>query len=129
LPLSEFYKNPKGLDGREFDCKACLKERRHGYEIKRVHGISAEDYARMLSQQGGGCAICGAPQKSTTKRRLHVDHDHVTGKVRGLLCSRCNVALGYFGDDPNRLLSASAYLLQYSDQEEEVNNNQAEEGR
>jgi hypothetical protein len=53
-------------------------------------GVSDEDYAAMLEAQGGGCAICGAKPKT---RRLHVDHDHATGKVRGLLCHRCNRAL------------------------------------
>lgn len=53
-------------------------------------GVSDDDYARMLEAQGGVCAICGNPPKS---RRLHVDHDHRTGKVRGLLCFRCNRAL------------------------------------
>ena len=53
-------------------------------------GVTDEDYARMLDAQGGGCAICGNPPRS---RRLHVDHDHRTGKVRGLLCFRCNRGL------------------------------------
>ena len=53
-------------------------------------GVTDADYARMLEAQGGGCAICGTPPKS---RRLHVDHDHKTGNVRGLLCYRCNRAL------------------------------------
>lgn len=53
-------------------------------------GVSDDEYARMLAAQGGGCAICGAKPKT---RRLHVDHDHKTGRVRGLLCHRCNRAL------------------------------------
>lgn len=53
-------------------------------------GVSIEEYDRMLAAQGGGCAICHNPPKN---RRLHVDHDHKTGKVRGLLCFRCNRAL------------------------------------
>jgi recombination endonuclease VII len=53
-------------------------------------GVSDDEYARLLEAQGGGCAICGAKPKT---RRLHVDHDHKTGKVRGLLCHRCNRAL------------------------------------
>jgi hypothetical protein len=53
-------------------------------------GVTDDEYARMLEAQGGGCAICGARPKT---RRLHVDHDHATGKVRGLLCHRCNRAL------------------------------------
>jgi hypothetical protein len=53
-------------------------------------GLSVEEYDAMLKAQGGGCAICGNPPKT---RRLDVDHDHKTGKVRGLLCHRCNRAL------------------------------------
>jgi hypothetical protein len=53
-------------------------------------GITDDDYEALLAAQGGGCAICGNPPKT---RRLHVDHDHKTGKVRGLLCHRCNRAL------------------------------------
>ena len=53
-------------------------------------GVSDEEYARRLEAQGGGCALCGNPPKS---RRLHVDHNHRTGRVRGLLCFRCNRAL------------------------------------
>ena len=53
-------------------------------------GITDADYARLLAAQGGHCALCPATPKT---RRLHVDHDHATGKVRGLLCHRCNRAL------------------------------------
>ena len=53
-------------------------------------GVTDDEYARLLAAQGGGCAICGNPPKT---RRLDVDHDHRTGKVRGLLCHRCNRAL------------------------------------
>ena len=53
-------------------------------------GVNDEDYARRLAEQGGGCAICGNTPKT---RRLHVDHDHGDGRVRGLLCHRCNRAL------------------------------------
>ena len=56
-------------------------------------GVTDDEYEGMLAEQGGVCAICGSPPKS---RRLHVDHDHRTGAVRGLLCFRCNRALaGY----------------------------------
>lgn len=52
--------------------------------------LPGADYLRLLADQGGGCAICGATPKT---RRLHTDHDHKTGRVRGLLCYRCNRAL------------------------------------
>ena len=64
------------------------------------------EYKEMLESQGGVCAICGAMPKG----RLAVDHDHATGQVRGLLCSPCNVALGFLRDDPIRLKAAIAYL-------------------
>jgi hypothetical protein len=69
-------------------------------------GVTDADYDRMLNEQGGGCAICGNPPKS---RRLHVDHDHKTGKVRGLLCFRCNRALpNYVTND--WMIAATEYL-------------------
>lgn len=56
----------------------------------RQLGITDDDYARLLAAQGGCCAICGNPPRT---RRLHTDHDHATGRVRGLLCYRCNRGL------------------------------------
>lgn len=61
--------------------------------LRRKFGITPEDYATMLEAQGGVCLICQAPPK---KHRLAVDHDHATGAIRGLLCSKCNSALGWF---------------------------------
>jgi hypothetical protein len=69
-------------------------------------GVDDDEYERMLEAQGGGCAICGAKPKT---RRLHVDHDHATGKVRGLLCHRCNRALPMWVDVV-WLLKAIRYL-------------------
>lgn len=60
---------------------------------RKALGLSLDDYEALLKAQGGGCAICGAAPKT---RRLHVDHDHKTGKVRGLLCFKCNRALPYY---------------------------------
>lgn len=72
----------------------------------RVDGFTAEAYDAMLEAQGGGCAICGNPPKS---RRLHVDHDHKTGAVRGLLCHRCNRGLPTWVTE-RWLYKAAAYL-------------------
>lgn len=80
------------------------------------YGITAEDYLNMLESQQGVCAICkqASPARSrrgvSEDRRLSVDHCHETGKVRGLLCTKCNTGLGMFGDDTARLLSAIYYL-------------------
>ncbi len=72
--------------------------------LKRKYGITPEDFHALLASQGGGCAICGKPDVD------HVDHDHVTGRVRGILCFRCNVAIGQMDDDCDRLAAAMAYL-------------------
>jgi hypothetical protein len=71
-------------------------------------GLTESQYDEMLAAQGGTCAICHGA--CPTGWRLAVDHDHETGQVRGLLCLRCNSALGLFHEQPERLRSALAYL-------------------
>lgn len=90
------------------------RNRNKTYEEQRVsrirsYGITVEEYDAMLSSQGGGCYICGG--QTDSKRALDIDHDHRTGKVRGLLCSNHNRALGLLGDDPELLLTAHEYLV------------------
>lgn len=63
--------------------------------LVRKYGITEHDYQRMHEKQGGLCVICGNPEKAKN-RRLAVDHCHGTGRIRGLLCGRCNGALGWF---------------------------------
>lgn len=62
--------------------------------LRRQYGIGPDDYAAILARQNGSCAICGGPPTGSY-RCFDVDHDHVTGTVRGLLCRRCNTGLGY----------------------------------
>ena len=61
------------------------------YHIKQKYGLTVVAYANILEMQGGGCALCG---KGPVKNKLPVDHDHVTGRIRGILCTPCNRALG-----------------------------------
>jgi len=69
----------------------------------------------MIDEQGGLCAICGKPASGKGHcSRLHVDHDHKTGAVRGMLCHRCNAGLGQFGDDSLVLEAALAYLKKHA---------------
>jgi hypothetical protein len=76
------------------------------------YGLTPDDYARMLQQQGDVCAICKkVPAKG---RRLNVDHDHVTGQVRGLLCFRCNVGLSWFNETLDTMRDAYMYLQRSS---------------
>jgi len=60
--------------------------------------------------RAGGCRICGAKGGAGRHGQLHIDHCHETGRVRGVLCHGCNIALGYFRSDPNLLRAAIAYL-------------------
>lgn len=79
--------------------------------LYRTYGITLADYSAMLNAQCGKCAICKRSDPNHQKHNFyHVDHCHITGKVRGLLCSTCNVALGGFGDDCATLRAALVYL-------------------
>ena len=78
-----------------------------------MYGIDVPDYERILEEQGGGCYICG--KKPTDRRALDIDHDHNTGKVRGLLCSKHNRAIGLMGDDLHILIKALEYLVRQRD--------------
>jgi hypothetical protein len=71
------------------------------------YGITVVEYAAMFTAQEGVCLICKRPPK---KRPLHVDHDHKTGKIRGLLCFRCNYGLSWFGHNSQTLQNASQYI-------------------
>jgi hypothetical protein len=73
-------------------------------QLLRKHGLTKAAYLAMVDEQGGRCAICGRDAP------LRVDHDHRNGSIRGLLCDKCNLAIGQLGDEPARLRAAAAYL-------------------
>lgn len=79
--------------------------------LKNKYKITLSDYNDLLLEQNGRCAICGKDRDFGGQgNKLHVDHDHKTGSVRGLLCNGCNVGLAHFGDNVNSLSSAIEYL-------------------
>lgn len=81
--------------------------------LKWSYGITQEDYDAMVIAQGDRCAICGTIEKGgNSKKYWHVDHNHETGRVRGLLCHRCNVAIGFMKENQDTLYMAQVYLLQ-----------------
>lgn len=71
-------------------------ERGLNQNLKYLYGITLEEYNRLSIRQNGVCAVCGTFQPTKAHSRLCVDHDHDTGKVRGLLCSKCNIGLGIY---------------------------------
>jgi hypothetical protein len=78
--------------------------------IKTSYGLSPDDFDALLLLQNGGCAICGAKYGRKIKDRLAVDHDHITGKVRGLLCAKCNRTLGMLTETPQTLRRMAEYI-------------------
>ena len=83
---------------------------KHGqkYNFRRKWGITLEERDALITAQSGRCAICR--QAFENSKDTHIDHDHDTDVIRGLLCSRCNLGLGMFKDSPESLRAAAAYL-------------------
>jgi hypothetical protein len=98
---SEFRAKKKAKDIEKYHERTC-----------RRHGISVAEFDAMLTRQHGACGICERPFQCTP----HIDHCHVTGKVRGLLCNKCNLGLGYYDDDPTFLRNAARYLERWLQQ-------------
>jgi hypothetical protein len=88
-------------------------------DLRRMYGMELHQYETLFKQQNHVCAICQQPEKALDKdggpRRMPVDHCHATGKVRGLLCTSCNRAIGMFKDDPKILQKAIDYLNKHVD--------------
>lgn len=102
---SDFYK--KDLSGRlDSTCKSC----RIVTQRERVLGVSDTEYWRMYHLQDGRCGICESRLYSKRYKRFAVDHCHSTGKIRGLLCTNCNTALGLMKDDPSALSRAIEWV-------------------
>ncbi len=78
--------------------------------LKHNHGITIEQFEEMLDEQGNVCAICGGGP-GVKHGFFHTDHDHKTGKIRGLLCQPCNLMLGGARDNPSTLVRGARYLL------------------
>ena len=119
LPLTSFVRNRSAPSGFGGYCRPCQAKksaeslrRVHGsarhYHLRRRYGLGADEVLSRLEAQGSSCLICRRPIDAKT---AHVDHDHVTGKVRGILCFRCNAGMGQFADDPEVLVRAARYLL------------------
>jgi len=95
--------------------KEARRERCRANTLKKDYGITVEQYDAMLAAQNGRCALCRTDKVGDGRwnKRLAVDHDHVTGVVRGLLCSKCNIGLGAFGDNESTLAAAAHYVMRH----------------
>jgi hypothetical protein len=92
-------------------CAECYKISHRERQLKQRYEITVEDYNKLLSKQNYKCAICEKLQVNLA-HRLSIDHNHITGKIRGLLCNPCNIALGHFYDSLTNLEKAIEYLRQ-----------------
>jgi hypothetical protein len=140
-PLDEFHRHKSPRDGRQGRCKACQvagiranhqnNPRKHAAynrewdrrnpdkkadtQLKSRLGLAHGTYATMLATQDGKCGICDTTKPGgNTWKRFPVDHDDITGQVRGLLCNSCNNGIGRFRHDPILLQKAISYLSKYS---------------
>lgn len=138
LPVDQFYKLARAATGLASACKTCtlvvhqtanyhrryreqdpegvaaVKRRTH---IRTMYGVTPEWYDAALEAQGGVCAICGQPEtvmRFGKLKLLAVDHDHATGKPRGLLCQGCNQGIGHLGEDLGRMEAAARYLEEHA---------------
>lgn len=124
-----FYNFKNKSDNKSYRCKVCDDKARKKWKnanpeksysstrkrnLKHKYGISLEKYEEMLTEQEGKCAICKATENNTTGNRkdwnFAVDHDHETGKIRGLLCNSCNRGIGLLKDNPELLRKAAEYV-------------------
>ena len=121
--ITEFYMRNKKTGRRHSACKECDKtrvkarhknnpERTRNNDLKRNYGITLQEHTNMFEQQNGLCAICKGEGDGRWKK-LCVDHDHTTGKVRQLLCRNCNMVLGQVGDNIHILRSMIEYLQKH----------------
>lgn len=121
-PAAEFYRHQ---GGRRVHCKTCMqgqfrdryratngKDKVFDKSLRRLYGITLEQYQAKAAVQEHRCGLCGKVPE--TDRRMHVDHDHATGRLRDLLCHHCDLLLGNAQDSIDRLRQAIAYLERHS---------------
>jgi len=124
-PISDFYSNKSRKDGLSSDCKSCVKKYVRKYRstdkgkfhtrkmnLRHHYGLTLKQYDQMFEDQNGVCAICGGINENG--KRLYIDHNHETKKVRSLLCHVCNVYVGMV-ENKRLIKRINKYLKGHSD--------------
>ena len=133
-PATQFYKRSASKDGLQNHCKPCINERItrkrannreymrsymkteagktavRKHRLKKNYGLTLDDFNSLLARQKFSCACCGTKNPKGNSNQWHVDHCHVTGEVRGLLCNACNIGIGCLGDNLQGIRNALYYL-------------------
>lgn len=114
---SEYFKNPTKKDGinkrrrRNYHTDGgARRERNRRNSLKQLYGLTIEKYDQMRTEQNFRCGICKVHESVAPKGKLYIDHCHKTKKIRGLLCAKCNSAIGFFHHDPERIQRAITFL-------------------
>jgi hypothetical protein len=107
-------KNPEKVKLSQKMWYEANKERSRENKLKRKYDITLDDYEKMLHEQNGSCALCFVKAEDERNKILVVDHNHLTGEVRSLLCNRCNTAIGLFKENQDVILRAAEYLKKFS---------------
>ena len=129
--LDHYYRSRKDKtlpSSYSYECKQCTvsrvkeRDRTHPHikreqHLKRRYNITLEEYSQILDSQGGCCATCGTKEPGGRWKSFAVDHDHKTGKVRGMLCKSCNIALGEVYDN----LTTLENMIKYLNEQNETN--------
>jgi hypothetical protein len=125
LPITSFHKQTKSVSGFQHNCKECAKKRTNRHKKENIKdyqpkwretqlrkiGFTSELFDEMLESQGNVCALCGSDKPGGRWNRFFADHNHNTGKARGVLCFHCNTALGIIeARDSNWMSRARLYL-------------------
>ena len=133
-PIEDFYKTGRSKgDERHYECKECTKarvkasrqadpDRAKDRDLRRMYGISLADFNRMVLSQGNRCACCGTNEPGGRHNTWNVDHNHVTGVVRELLCKDCNIVLGLVEDSPEHLQRLIAYIAKHTECNSQMSN-------
>lgn len=114
---TEGYKKVAKENRKTASFKKSHRERVSIARFRRKYGLTPQDRQEMIDVQGNACAICGSQFENDKKNKKDpcIDHNHTTGKLRGMLCRRCNLLLGYAKDSQDVLSKAISYLKQYED--------------
>jgi hypothetical protein len=120
-PVGEFYRS--NVNYYQKECKECCKDRRSQWwrteagkrssantKLKQRFGITMNEYEKMLAAVNGKCEICGA-ENSYNGHRLGIDHNHETGKIRGILCKSCNLGISALQENDSIIQSAAQYIM------------------
>lgn len=123
--LCDFHTAKRNKDGYQGHCKSCQAEKsklwkqenherayisNKAWELRTKYGMSIEEYDELLALQDNKCACCQVRAPVGTRRPFNVDHDHGTGRVRGILCPSCNSGIGHLSDSLEGVLMAVTYL-------------------